>query len=259
MTLKLPEAPKEAITSLNKSSILIFGPDKCGKTSFVTQFPHHFMLEFNPGNANHLRRNSVDIHSWEEAIDYLNLVASNPNYCETIIIDELHRFYTYCYRYVRGKLKMLETDKDNFDVWRTVRNLFSETLDKIKQLDKTLLMTCNEEVVEVSVGGRDIKMLDINLNNQGRDMLHGFCLMRARIDYSADGGRLLQVDGVKNMNIGHGFSKNFLWEGARLKEINLGYSPEQAYSNFLAAYDNKLTGPTLSGPVKPTTKLVLKK
>ena len=243
MTLKLPDAPKPAISTLDGASILIFGPDKCGKTSFVTQFPNHFMLECNPGNANHLNRNSVDIYTWEELISYLQLVANTPDYCKTIIIDEIHRMYTYCYRYVRQKLRMGDTEKDNFDVWRTVRNLFSATLDDIKKLEKTTILTCNEDVVTVTVGGKDVSMLDINLNNQGRDVLHGYCLMRARMDYIGDSGeRELQLDGIKNVNIGHGFSNNFRFGGKRLTKINLGSSPESSYSNFLKAYNNELAG-----------------
>lgn len=245
MTLKLPETPKKANNSLQGSSILIFGPDKCGKTSFAAQFPNHFMLECNPGNANHINRNSVDVPDWDTLFQYFNLLASNPNYCDVIIIDELHRMYTYCYRYVRKKLRMSETEKDDFDVWRTVRNLFSETLDHVKKLGKTTIILCNEDVVEVSMGGRDVKMLDINLNNQGRDVMHGYALMRARIDYSSEGGRILQLSDVKNVNIGYAFTGHFMWKGAPLTEINLGSSPEIGYQNFIKAYNNELPGKTL--------------
>ncbi|MBK9284954.1 MAG: AAA family ATPase [Sphingobacteriaceae bacterium] len=259
MTLKLPTSIIPASSNITNSSILIFGPDKCGKSSFAAQFPNHFMLEFNPGNANHINRKSVDVHNWEEAIGYLRLIVENPSYCEVIIIDELQRMYGYCYRYVRQKLKLAETEKDDFDVWRTVRNLFSETLDHIKQLNKMIIITANEDVVTASIGGRDVNMLDINLNNQGRDVMHGYCLMRARMECNPNGGRILHVDGLSNVNIGHGFSDHFLWEGNRLKEIDLGFSPEEAYSNFIKAYDNQLPGKTIvRTPVvakKPTLKI----
>lgn len=260
MTLKLPTEKKKPINDLSSASLLFFGGDKVGKTAFAAQFPNHFMLEFNPGNANHLERNSVDVHSWEEAIEYLRALAATENYCKTLIIDEISRFYSCCYKFVRKQLKKMPTEKDDFDVWRTVRNLFSDTLLDIQKLNCGKIYLANEEIQTVKTRtGREINTLDINLNPQGRDLMHGISNLRGYMCVEKGGERKLIVDGDDAYNIGHSFSRNFLWNGERLCEFSLSYSPEEAYANFIKAFNNQLPGKTIDRPKQASPKLVIKK
>ena len=250
--IKLPQIKKKPKDNPESMSWLFFGSSKVGKTSLCAQFPDHFILECNPGNADHLERNSVDIYSWEEAIEYINLVAKNPKYCKTFIVDEVHRLHHQLYKWARKLLKKKDGDQNNYDVWLLTRDKFIQIIDAIKELPMGCIITGNVE--EINEGS--MPKLDVAGSKQIRAGLDGRFQIRAFIEKDQSGERFMVLDGDPRIEVGHCLNGHFNYGGNRLTRFSLGFSPEQGYANFTKAFNNQMPGNVI---VKPKPRVLVKK
>lgn len=222
-------------------TLFIAGDKKVGKTSLASQFPDHYIMEFEPGNASHLCCRHTDIHSWKEACDLIEEIKANPTYCKTLIIDDVPSLYRYCYQHARKLLRLGKIDKDNFDVWRTTRLEMTDLFQTILKLPVGKIFTAHTVITPVEDRhGNTYSQLAAALSNQCREIIMGPMTLSGVMQFTEGGKRTLIIEGDNFVQAGHGFANNFTWKGQRLKEIPLGRSPQQGYENFMAAFNNKL-------------------
>ncbi len=223
-------------------TLFIAGDKKVGKTSLATCFPDHFIMEFEPKNASHLMCRYRDIHSWKETKETLIEIQENPGYCKTLVIDDIPSMYGYCYQYVRNNvMKLGISEKDNFDVWRTTRNEMTKLFQLILSLPVGKIFTSHIAITEhEDRKGNTYSVMGASLSKQCKDIVMGPMTLSSIMKFGEKGQRILILEGDNFVQAGHGFSNNFLWKNKRLKEIPLGFSPQQGYKNFIAAFNNKL-------------------
>ena len=239
--MTLPTELSVPSENLAEYTLFIAGDKKVGKTSLASEFPKHFIMEFEPGNAKHLLCRYKDIHSWAECVNTLIELKENPDYCSTLVIDDVPSMYEYCYQYVRTKMKLGETEKDNYDVWRTIKNEMTKVFHLILSLPVGKIFTSHTEVKEHETRkGATFSKLTHNLSGQCGKIVMGPMTLNSIMTFGEKGQRILILEGDDAVDAGHGFSNNFTWKGQRLKEIPLGRSPQQGYENFMKAFNNKL-------------------
>ena len=68
--------------------ILIYGPEKVGKTTFASQAPSPVFLKFEEGQGS-LDLTSWDINSFSEATEALGVLANEKHDFQTVVIDSL--------------------------------------------------------------------------------------------------------------------------------------------------------------------------
>ena len=241
--LSLPTQLNVPKTNLGDYIILIVGRKKAGKTSLASMFPNSFILECAPGNADHLKVRKSDIHSWEELTGYVELLEKNPSYAQTITIDELDQAYYYCYQYVRGLYKKADTEKDDFDVWRTTKNLFTTFIKRLVALKKGIIFTTHITVKEYTdKAGNIIASQESALSKQYADIMDCLVTCWFIMEFTDNGERELILEGDDFIKAGHGFTDHFInpVDASRLKKIPLGKNPMQAYGNLIMAFNNKL-------------------
>lgn len=71
-------------------SAIIFGPPKCGKTTFMAGWPKSILLEAEPGGAKYVKCRKLDINSLAELRKAWELLKNATEY-ETVGIDSLDR------------------------------------------------------------------------------------------------------------------------------------------------------------------------
>lgn len=238
----LPSKPNIPKQNLGDYIICIIGENKVGKTALASMFPKSFTMECAPGNADHLKILKQDIHNWQEARDVVTLLTKNPNYCDTVIIDEVDQLYWYCYHHVRQLYKKDDTEKDDFDVWRTIRNLFNNEIKRLIALKKGLIFTTHTSVKEYTDrGGNVTHRVESSLSSQCFSVLGCLVTCWFIMQFTSDGNREMIIEGDDFIKAGHGFSDHFLDQnGNRIKKIPLGKNPMQAYGNLIMAFNNKL-------------------
>jgi len=237
--LRLPTELKISSETLDDKTLLWAGEKKWGKTSFIAQWPGHFILECEPGNANHVTANYVDVHNWEEAKEYLTLLEENPQYCTYACIDDVPSLYNYCVKYITKLLKLTILEALEFKGWGAIRREFESFIDRFQALKMGKHYTAHTEVVTAKdLRGREISKLETTMSKQCNEIMDGKTHFWGIFLRREKGERILVLEGDSFLKAGHGFKNHFWKNGVQLKEIDMGSSPEMAYQNFMEAYNN---------------------
>jgi hypothetical protein len=240
--MTLPTELKKPSDRLSDYSLIIAGTKKCGKTSFAVQFPQHYMMECEPGNALHLEANYEDMFSWEDIISKTRELKASPGYCRTLIVDDIPSAYFYCLQHTRNELKLGLTDPDNFTVWGTTKKKMQGWLLDLRSLGCGLIFTAHTDVkewVDSSTGAKKFK-LETTMSNQCNEMMDAIGVIWGVILVAENGERYMVIDETPFIKAGCGFTSHFLWEGKRVREFSLGFTPKEAYANFQMAYNNMM-------------------
>ncbi len=247
MQLKLPTARKPPINDIGRHALLITGEKKTGKSAFAVQFPEHFMLEMELGNATHLDANYEDVPDFAAFDGYLKLLEQSPGYCKTLIIDEIQILYNHICDYVRKEKRLGLDEKFTFEEWRIVRGYFTEVLNRIKRLGIGVIYTAHldEKECELRGGGKYIRM-EPRMSGQCKtvtDDLFKCCFTIVVEGMSDTARRFLQISRDELIEAYNCFADNFINQatGKQLKYIPMGDSAAQAYQNFLSAFNNQLS------------------
>jgi hypothetical protein len=240
--MTLPTELKKPSDRLSDYSLIFAGTKKSGKSSFATQWPKHYMLECEPGNALHLQANYDDMFSWDDIIARTNDLKVNPGYCSTLIIDDVPSAYLYCLNSVRQELKLGISDPDTYTVWGTVLKKFQNWLLDLRKLGCGLIFTAHTEVKEYvdSSNGQKRYKLETTMSKQCNEMMDAIGVIWGVILVAESGERYMVLGETPFIKAGCGFTNHFLWEGKQLREISLGFTPQQAYINFQLAFNNQL-------------------
>lgn len=247
MIVKLPTARKPPINDIGRHALLITGEKKTGKSAFAVQFPEHFMLEMELGNATHLDANYEDVPNFDTFEAYIKQLEQNPGYCKTLIIDEIQILYNHICDKVRSDKRMGLDEKFTFEEWRIVRGYFTEILNRIKRLGIGVIYTAHldEKECELRSGGKYIRM-EPRMSGQCKtvtDDLFKCCFTIVVEGMSDTARRFLQISRDELIEAYNCFADNFINQatGKQLKYIPMGDSAAQAYQNFISAFNNQLS------------------
>lgn len=247
MQLKLPTTRKPPINDIGRHALLISGEKKTGKSAFAVQFPDHFMLEMELGNATHLDANYEDVPDFNTFDEYLKLLESNPGYCKTLIIDEIQLLYNHICDKVRSDKRMGLDEKFTFEEWRIVRGQFTDILNRIKRLGLGVIYTAHLDEKELELrGGGKYTRLEPRMSGQCKsvtDDLFKCCFTIVVEGMSDSARRFLQINRDEHIEAYNCFADNFINQatGKQFKYIPMGDSAAQAYQNFLSAFNNQLS------------------
>lgn len=255
ITVKLPQQKKKAVDNLFQHTLLFAGEKKIGKTSFVTQWPDHFMLECEPGNASHLTANYEDVFSFDQGVAYIKAVENAVGYCKVLIIDEIQALYDYCCAKVREEQKLDLDEKFGYVQWGIVKNYFNEVLLQLQriQVEKNIgvVFTAHLKNKESETRtGKRINRLEPQLSGQCNEALERYVKFCGVMLSASDASRYMQIQGDDLVLAYNGFPDHFLYNGKRLTQIAMGFDPVEGFANFNLAYNNQYvpTAPTVSAP-----------
>lgn len=236
---KLEKEIKEPIDDIGRHTLMIVGEKKSGKSSFSAQFEDSHLLEYEIGNASHIRCSYTDIHNWEEACSALVFLQNNPSFCKTIVQDDVPTAYDLCLDWVRKKQGKDPSDPSNFDVWRETSYYFNDFIRNFEALPMGRIYTAHVEIVEVELRkGKKVAQLQPSWSNQCRKILEKYIKMTGFILCNEENERVLQIRGDQFIKASNGFNEHFLLNGEQVSELSLGNSAKEGYENFLFAWNN---------------------
>lgn len=251
--MKLPTQKKIPPDNIADYILMIVGEKKIGKTSFCAQFPDHFIMEFEPGNAKHLKANYEDVGSLATFDSLLKELEKNPGYCKTLILDEI----TILYDLIHRKLLKMEAIEDPGQLgfgkgWGRIGRTFDNYITRLQSLGCGIIYTGHSEIKEAETrSGRKISKLEAAMGGRVSKTMDRLTQFWGVMQFDEHGGRNMHITGDDYLKAGHGFSEN------HFKLVNdgiipLGSSPVEAYQNFIKAWNNESLDST--SPAKQQTK-----
>ena len=136
--------------------------------------------------------------------------------------------------------------------WRAVKNEVAEYVMKLLHSGKGVIFISHSKEEEIKKGdGAGTHRTSATLTGQAKEMLEGVVDIWAYYTYEA-GERVLYILGDDYIDAGHRVEGRFLYaDGTPIRKIPMGKSKEEAYENFVKAFNNELP--------KPIKKMVVKK
>lgn len=243
MPITMPKAALSPSKNLTDYTLLIAGTKKIGKTSFCAQFPNHIILEFETGNAKHLNCRYVDVPTHKDAQEVLQFLEKNPNYCSTIIVDNVQALYELFVEKITNDLKVNDpSEKAHGAAWGTIGRRFSEYLNRLQGMGKGVIYTAHTKTkYYTNINGVEVSKLETNLGSRAHEMMYRNTQFWGVMAYGKgkNAEREMVIAGDEITSAGHGFKDHFKLCN---RVIPMGKSPEEAYSNFIKAWNNEPIG-----------------
>lgn len=249
--LTLPDEKSEPVETLSEYSILLYGREKIGKTTFASCFPDALFLLFEPGGKA-LSIYRREVLTWEQFTGYIRLLRDNKTRFKTIVIDTVDLCYKQCYEYVCKKLGVDHPSEEDWGLaWNQIKDEFQKQVAMIQKLGRGVIFISHatEKELKKRYGGTEHRILP-TMPKQARDILEPMVDIWMYAQYAEDGGRQLVIRGDQMIAAGHRLQNNFI----DIDTIPMGKSSREAYENFVAAFDNH-TMTSVRAPEKQKIKI----
>ena len=255
--LTLPTERTKPCGALQDYSILIYGKKKIGKTTLTSMFQNAFHALCEPGGKA-LALFSRPVRNWLDLRTYIQLVVKSKFY-KNAVIDTTDYSYNYALKYTCGKLVINHPSDEAWGKgWRAVIEEYEKVLNPLLHSGKGVIFISHSKEVEIKEeDGGTYNFTTSTLSGQAKELLEGVVDIWACYTYEK-GKRILIIQGDETVDAGHRCEGRFLYtDGTPIKRIPMGNSKEEAYTNFVAAFENRLARPSGEGAVKK--KIILKR
>lgn len=243
--LSLPTEKSDPCDKLQDYSILLYGAKKIGKTTLASMFPKALFLFCEPGGKA-LSVYGRPVRNWREFKGYVRLVCKSKMY-ENVIVDTGDYMYEYALEYVCKKLVIDHPSDEAWGKgWKAVKAEVADEVNKLLHSGKGVIFISHAREEEIETrDGRKYNKTSSTLPGQAKELLEGLVDIWAY--YTYDGKRrVLIIRGDDYNDAGHRIEGRFQYpDGTPIRKISMGSSKEEAYKNFVAAFENKLEKPVL--------------
>jgi hypothetical protein len=245
----LPTELNEPSDDLADYSMLLYGAKKIGKTSLAAQFPKALFLATEPGTKA-LRVYSLNLESWEEFEQCLDELKSAGKKFSTVVIDTVDLLYEMAFNYICRK-KIIDHPQDENDygrTWKEIRVLFRNAVGALLKADRGVIFISHDTEADVDGPEGSYQRTQPTMSRQAMEEIEAVVDVVAYYGYVGT-ERVLRVRGAQSMMAGSRLQEHFnTKKGEPIVEIPMGSSPKEAYKNFILAFENKLSQPTIPRP-----------
>jgi len=259
VNVSLPTERSKPLESLADYSILIYGTKKIGKTTLGSMFAKALFLLFEPGGKA-LAIFERPILNWIEFKEYIKLLIKDKKF-DNVIVDTGDVMYEQALEYVCKKLVISHpADEDWGKGWKALKQEITKEVYKLLNSGKGVIFISHSKEEEIKTrGGDKFNRTTSTMSGQAKELLEGVVDIWAYYAYEKD-KRVLYILGDDYIDAGHRIEGRFLYpDGTPIKKIPMGNSKEEAYKNFVLAFENRLPKPTASTVVpKKKGKIKLK-
>lgn len=105
MAIVLPMSPTPRKSDLRDLTVLLHGGKKLGKSSLCSNIPNAIFVATEPG-LGQLEVHQVQVQSWQDFIDFCNLLVTEKHGFQTVVIDTINNLYAFCCRSICEKHKV---------------------------------------------------------------------------------------------------------------------------------------------------------
>lgn len=259
--LALPTAPTPPSDDLQDYSILLFGEKKIGKTTLASMFPDNLLLCSEPG-AKSLNVFRMDVRSWKEFKKIIRLLKKDKRF-RTVTVDTVDLLFKLCDAQVCQELGIDHVSEADWGRgWSAVRDEFTTAMADLMGIGKGVILISHSTEKEIKPrSGPKYDRIQPTMPNTARDICEAMVDIWGYFHYDGH-DRVLTIRGDEHITAGHRLQTRFRHNGKELENIDMGTSKEEAFKNFMDAFNNKYvpTEPPAEEPAesKPVKKLKLK-
>lgn len=235
--LTLPTTKTGRLKSLGECSILLYGREKIGKTSFAAEFPETLFLMFEPGGKD-LEIYSRNILDWKDFLGYIVLLEKNPERFKTIVVDTADECYKMCEHYMLKKLAIQHASDEEWGKgWSLIRDEFSRAIIRLLKLGRGVIFTSHSMEREIKArDGRKYDRVVPTMTKGAREILEPIVDIWAYMEYDDTGNRQLLLRGDSQVSAGHRLQNHFVG----VDKLPMGKNAKTAYENFVNAFNGNL-------------------
>ena len=145
MGISLPTTTTKPKTDLNKFKIFLYGSPKIGKSTFASQFEKPLFIATEAG-LTALETYQVPVTKWEDYIEVLKALGSQPHDYKTIVIDTVDNLAKMCSDYIcRVNNITHESDLGYGKGFVMAQDTFLKPLSWLSHQDVGLVMISHEK------------------------------------------------------------------------------------------------------------------
>jgi len=267
--LSLPDEPNEPSSSISDYSILLYGAKKIGKTSLAARFPDAFFLATEPGTKA-LRVFTRPVRTWKDFDGYIKLLEKKKHDFKTIVVDTIDNLYEYAFSHVCQKhmIKHPNEQNDYGATWKEITELFKNGVTRLLNLPRSpgVIFVSHDTEKEIELrSGDKIDRVQPTMAKQAMSIVEA--VVDVIVNYHYDGKRrFIRLDGAQDIVAGCRIEEHFIREGGeprvggdRIVSIPMGDTAQEAYDNFIKAFNNEQETVDPEHPPKEKKKLKIKK
>jgi hypothetical protein len=167
-TQKTPPKP-----NLNDLTILVYGKNKYGKSTWCSQADSALFLATEPG-LNHLEVYQQPIASWDELLVAAKELAEGNHAFRTVVIDTVDNAYRMCAEHICQKFKIEhESDLEYGKGYALVNGEFHRVLNKLALLPYGLFLVSHSQDKEIETRTGKILRTVPTLPDKARKLVLG--------------------------------------------------------------------------------------
>ena len=171
----LPTTKTKPKPQLSDYAILIYGPPKIGKTTFVSRFNNVVIAATEEGYGA-LEVFAAPIKTWQAFLDFCNELAAGKHSFENVCIDTVDNLYDLCVVHVLGKNNVEHESELGFGKgWALVMNEFKRALTKLSHLPYGLIFISHQASEEIDGRNEKYKKSIPSLPNKPRKTIMAMC------------------------------------------------------------------------------------
>lgn len=241
--LSLPTEKSKIENDFLRFSYFIHGLQKIGKTTFTAQFPDAIHLMFEPG-AKTEEIYQVAPKNWREVEQYITLLRSpEGERFKTVIIDTVDLMFDMCSKAVcdEAGVEMLK-DIGFGDGYKMVGNKFRNALIKIHDVKGLVMLAHSKD--KMKTNDSDPDMVIPSTMKTGAEVIEKWADLTGHYYIKSNGKRFLKIRPSTTMTAGTRIKKHFEYtDGNFVHDIPMGGNEEEAFANFIKAFNNELENP----------------
>lgn len=246
--LSLPMEKTKPETDLSRYAVFIYGMEGIGKTSLSARFPDAIHFMFEPGHRSSSVY-AVEPENWEQVEEYVDLLSKDTtNKFKNVIFDTVDLVFDMLVDHICNEFDIDALKDIGFgDGYRMARTRFLKLLSKIDKRYGIVLLSHAKEPSDDGDGSR----ITSTAMKTCRSTLAKWCAITGYYYIDESGARKLRVRPntwcEAKMRIENRF--NFS-DGTPVDDIPMGKNPNEAYNNFIKAFQNTLDKPKKSITLK---------
>lgn len=239
--LSLPSKKTKPLQELQQFSFWFYGPPKIGKSSLVSRFGTVCQAMTEKGyNALSIYDVPLWQYEWPDYLNFLELIKEDT-FFDCVSLDVLEIAFEKCFAFMKAELGI---ENPQWGEWNTVRKPFIDLCTSLTMLEgKGCVFVSHASRVErEDASGETWGGMAPALKGKPYEAIAGLVDVIGCMHYHK-GHRVMQIIGDSDIDAGcRLFENNVAFidtEGERVKYIPLGTSSDEAYANFLRAFQNK--------------------
>lgn len=244
--LTLPDELNVPSSNLSDYTMLLYGAKKIGKTSLASRFPNALFLALEPGTKA-LSVFSRPVKNYQELSEYIEILEKDQRF-SNIIVDTIDIAYEYCFEWVCKKHVIGHpSEEDDYGAtWGEIKTEFKKIVLRLMALNKGIIFISHDTEKNIELrDGRKVDRVQPTMASQAMSVVEA--LVDIILNYSYDGDkRVLRIDGSHTLVAGCRIEEHFVRAGGaprmagdKIKAIDMGRTSQEAYDNFIAAFNNE--------------------